>query len=71
MFADYIKNLRKSALLSQSEFAARIGRALCTVQRWEAGETYPNPWSMRMIQRFCERRGYDAEPMVLEWRDKH
>lgn len=44
-----IKQARKALSLSQDEFAKTIGVSTRAVQKWEAGDTWPRPSTLRLI----------------------
>jgi transcriptional regulator with XRE-family HTH domain len=43
---------RKRRDLSQQEVASAVGASLRNYQRWESGETYPQPYSLQKLQGF-------------------
>ena len=55
LLAENLKQLRKSAFLSQASFAKELGVSFSTVNRWENGKSYPSYSAMKRIVEFCER----------------
>ena len=49
-----IKEIRKSAALSQTKFGERVGVSLSAVQKWELGLNQPDAASIRII---CQEFG--------------
>ena len=47
--ASEIKDIRKSAELTQSLFAKYLGVSLKTVEAWESGRNHPNGAACRML----------------------
>ena len=47
--SDRIKELRKSAGLSQSKFSAKFGIPVRTLQQWEQGISAPPEYLVRMM----------------------
>ena len=47
--ASEIKDIRKSAGLTQSLFARYLGVSLKTVEAWEAGRNHPNGTACRLL----------------------
>ncbi|MCV9886256.1 helix-turn-helix domain-containing protein [Metabacillus halosaccharovorans] len=41
-FSEFVRNMRKSTGLSQTEFANAIGVSFASIQRWEQKKKYPN-----------------------------
>ena len=50
-FSQRLKELRKQARLSQSNFADLVGVSFMTIRRWESGEVIPR---MNEIKQICE-----------------
>ncbi|HEX6287967.1 MAG TPA: tetratricopeptide repeat protein [Herpetosiphonaceae bacterium] len=65
-FGSWLKQQRKTAGLTQGELARRIGCALITIQKIEAGERRP---SVQIAQRLAERLEIapDERPAFLAW----
>jgi ribosome-binding protein aMBF1 (putative translation factor) len=54
---------RKAVGLSQERLAERLGVERSTVQRWEAGNSTPQPWQQpRLGSRFCPYAARRAIP---------
>ena len=52
---DLIRSVR--GILTQAEFARRLGVSTSTVARWEGDETRPSPLALRRIVRLAKRLG--------------
>lgn len=55
-----IRELRTRLGLTQEKFAARLGVAFPTINRWENGHTKPSPLALRQIELLMAEVG-------LEW----
>ncbi len=66
-FSDHIKSLRKKTLLTQTEFAQKLGVSFTTVNRWENGKAFPNLSTMKKIKDFCDEHGYPYAQIEAEW----
>lgn len=50
-----IRNLRQLTGLSQEQFAATLGVAFSTINRWENGHIHPSPLALKQIKAMlCE-----------------
>ena len=58
-FAEDIKKLRLSAILTQEEFAKEVGVSFATVNRWETGKSKPTIKAMKMIDEYCKKNDID------------
>lgn len=56
-----IKTLRQTMVLSQTEFAHRIGCSFATVNRWENGFHEPTYKMKRKILKLCEEFAVDPK----------
>ena len=54
-YSTAIKQIRFDALLTQREFAEKIGVSFATVNRWENGHNVPSIKQRRALKKFCER----------------
>jgi len=52
-----IKALREDLLLTQEEFAQKIGVAFATINRWENGHHEPSLRYKRKIKSLCLKHG--------------
>lgn len=53
-----IRQFRQLTVLSQEQFAAALGVAYCTVNRWENGHTQPSGLALKQIvAMLCELQG--------------
>lgn len=48
-FAEDIKKLRLSAIMTQEDFAKELGVSFATVNRWETGKAKPTIKAMKLI----------------------
>ncbi len=51
-FAEDIKKIRLSAILTQEEFAKEVGVSFATVNRWETGKAKPTIKAMKLIDEY-------------------
>jgi len=58
-FAEKIKAIRISCIMSQETFANSIGVSFATVNRWETGKTKPTLKTMKLIDEFCKNNSID------------
>ena len=58
-FAEDIKKLRLSAILTQEEFAKEVGVSFATVNRWETGKSKPTIKAMKLIDEYCKKNDID------------
>ena len=56
-----IRSIRESLLLTQEEFAEKLGVSFETVNRWENGHTEPSMRIKRKIRDICKRNGITME----------
>ena len=54
-FAEDIKRIRLSAILTQEEFAKEVGVSFATVNRWETGKAKPTIKGMKLIDEYCKK----------------
>ena len=54
-YAKAIKELRERMLLSQEEFAKKLGVSFATVNRWENGHHEPTYKARRKIKLLCKK----------------
>ena len=53
--AEQVRTIRKRLGLTQAAFAHKLGVALLTVQRWEAGRNEPSPVLRQKLRRWEKR----------------
>lgn len=53
-FKDKVKFARQKLMLSQADFAKKLGVAFSTVNEWENGVRRPNYIMQRKFAAFCE-----------------
>lgn len=58
-FAQAIKQIRCQCLLSQEEFAKKLGVSFTTVNRWETGKSKPSFKALRTIDEYCKKENLD------------
>ena len=54
-----IKEIRRKALMTQTEFAKAIEVSLCAVQCWEQEVNKPSFKNLRKIIDFCKKRNIE------------
>ncbi len=54
-YAKLIKELRERMVLSQEEFAVKMGVSFATVNRWEKGHHEPTYKAKRQIIALCKK----------------
>lgn len=52
-----IRELRRRLGLTQEKFAARLGVAFPTINRWENGHTKPSPLALKQIENLLQEVG--------------
>lgn len=57
-----IKEIRKRAILTQPEFAEKLGVSTNTISEWELGKKRPSIKNTRKIIEFCKNHN-----IPLEW----
>jgi DNA-binding transcriptional regulator YiaG len=55
-FAEKIKKIRQTLLMSQRDFANDIGISHITVAIWETGKVKPSLKYQRIIKEYCEKK---------------
>ena len=53
-FKDKVKFARQKLMLSQADFAKKLGVAFSTINEWENGVRHPNYIMQRKFAAFCE-----------------
>lgn len=53
-YKDKVKFVRQKLMLSQADFAKKLGVAFSTVNEWENGVRHPNYIMQRKFAAFCE-----------------
>jgi DNA-binding transcriptional regulator YiaG len=56
-YSKAIKELRERMMLSQEEFAEKLGVSFATVNRWENGHHEPTYKARRQIAALCKKHG--------------
>lgn len=69
-FSEMIKGIRCKSLLSQTDFAEKLGVSYSTVNRWETGKTLPTYKAMKSIELFCKERNIEVGPCIELWKEK-
>jgi DNA-binding transcriptional regulator YiaG len=60
-YSKAIKELRERMMLSQEEFAEKLGVSFATVNRWENGHHEPTYKARRKIVALCKKHGIPTE----------
>lgn len=58
-FAEEIRKIRLSSILTQEEFAKEVGVSFATVNRWETGKAKPTIKAMKLIDEYCKKNDID------------
>lgn len=53
-YKDKVKLARQKLMLSQADFAKKLGVAFSTINEWENGVRHPNYIMQRKFAEFCE-----------------
>lgn len=56
-FAEQVKNVRSTLLLSQEQLAKKLGVSYVTVSRWETKGIEPSFLTKAKFDKFCEENG--------------
>ena len=62
-FKDKVKFARQKLMLSQADFAKKLGVAFSTVNEWENGVRHPNYIMQRKFAAFCEENNISFEEL--------
>lgn len=54
-YSEAIKTLRKKMILTQTEFAQKLGVSYATVNRWEGGHFNPTMKTKRKLVRYFKK----------------
>jgi transcriptional regulator with XRE-family HTH domain len=67
-----IRELRERMGLTQEKFAARLGVAFPTINRWENGHAHPSPLALRQIQALLQELGEAGQDLAEAhvWREE-
>lgn len=63
--AQFVRELRILAGLTQEQFAAKLGVTFSSVSRWERGRGIPSPLAMQKIEEMVQQMG-DRGKELLE-----
>lgn len=69
-FSEDIKEIRKQALMSQTDFAEELHVSFSTVNRWETGKTLPTYKAMKSIEQFCKKHSINFENTKNTWKEE-
>lgn len=58
--SDWIRRLRVSGGLTHSRLAEVAGVIPSTLQKWERGESMPNPFQLYLLRSFARRGGMET-----------
>ena len=62
-----IKKIRQRSFMTQEQFAAEMGVAFSTVNRWENGKTIPNMTAMKQLKDYCEQKNIPFDDLEEAW----
>ena len=62
--AGTIRELRKRLGLTQERFAARLGVAFPTINRWENGHSKPSPLALKQLETLLAEAGLSWQVQV-------
>lgn len=62
-----IRQLRQLTALSQEQFAATLGVAYCTVNRWENGHIQPSALALKQIKTMLKELKDSPEVRLQKW----
>ncbi len=60
-FPEEIKKVRHMGLLTQQDFAEKLGVSYATINRWETGKAMPNLKTMKLIDEYCKKNNIDFD----------
>lgn len=60
-YKDKVKTARLKLMLSQADFAKKLGVAFSTINEWENGVRHPNYIMQRKFATFCEENRISFE----------
>lgn len=60
-FADKVKYVRATLLVSQTKLAEMIGISFPTINRWETGKLEPNFLNEKKFEAFCKKENIKFE----------
>jgi len=61
-----IRSIRLEAGLTQEKFAAKLGVAFPTVNRWENNRTKPSPLAVEKIEKMVRRLGDRGQELLAK-----
>lgn len=64
-----IKEIRRTGLLSQTDFAKELGVSFSTVNRWENNKAIPGYQALKKIKEFCDKTGQPFDLDDKLWED--
>lgn len=62
-FAEKVKHVRATLLISQEQLAKELGVSYVTVSRWETKEIEPQFLTKAKFNKFCEEKGITFESL--------
>lgn len=65
-----IQAFREKLGVNQTQFAERLSLSLSAINRWESGETSPDPESQRRLKSLAKQKGIDLEELVRKAKKK-
>ncbi|WP_026734036.1 helix-turn-helix domain-containing protein [Fischerella sp. PCC 9605] len=64
--SNLVRELRQLMALSQEQFAARLGVAYSTINRWENGHMQPSPLALKQIKAVLNEMNHSPMAEVQE-----
>ncbi|HXG60425.1 MAG TPA: helix-turn-helix transcriptional regulator [Planctomycetota bacterium] len=68
--ASLVHELRRRLDLTQEKFAAKLGVAFPTINRWENGLTVPSPLAKQRIEDLLRSIGNDGADLLADYFSK-
>jgi len=65
--APLVRELRRRLSLTQEKFAAKLGVAFPTINRWENGRARPSPLALQQIKGLLRETGKNGADLVKEF----
>lgn len=63
-FADKVKHVRATLLVSQTKLAKMIGVSFPTINRWENSKLEPTFLNEKKFELFCKKQGIDFKEIT-------
>ena len=62
-----VRETRSRLGLTQEKFAARLGVAFPTINRWENGKAKPSPLALQRIEEILRNMGKDGKDLLKQY----